>query len=363
MPLTLPPNSHPLDTAFLGSTAPVDVLYEAEGPILYTVETSTGQSLLAYVADETTRWLLLAPCNPSIVSDLREGRCAVRDALLGSWLWLAKRGLNGRWDGVWSVNPSAIPEDHLPRAGTLLYPELEPVLSARVIGASIGRATTPASVIAYAADSIRKAIKTLLEHLLDVENLGRPSDALRELYDLPAQRLAFNSFEIAFSAPRQLAVDQSLVNAIELLQRGLKWAGNDDATPIAGMSDTERNALLRAILELTPPSAGPIENVDVGGRWLPRGPTRLTRASRRRVRDELKRLHVEKVVTVEGRVGEFDRDHYSFILRDVEGRKDISCAFSEELFDDVMDAFNSGERVRIVGVERLKKLYVSAIPS
>ncbi len=365
MSMTIPATSETIDTAFLGSSRPIEVLYEAECPIIYTIKTATGQLLLAYVADETEhhQMLLLTPCKQSIVSDLREGRCAVRDALLSSWLWLAKLAHNGEWSDVWSIDSSSVPEDYLPRPGTLLYPDLEPVLSTRVVGASIARATTPASVIAYAADSMRKAIKTLLEYLLDVENLGRPSDALRELYDLPAQRLAFNSFEISFSAPRQLATDQALISAIKLLQIGLQWAGGNENTPITGASDAERNALLRALLELTPPSAGAIENVEVGGRWILKGTTRLTRASRKRVRDELKRLQVEKVVTLEGRIGEFDRDNCTFILRNVESRKDVTCAFREELFDDAMDAFTSGERITVIGVERSKRLYVAAFPS
>ncbi len=122
MSLMIPQTSHQVDIAFLGSGVPTEVLYEAECPIIYTIDTSLGQQLLAYVADETSdcQWVLLAPCNPSMVADLRDGRCAVRDALTGSWLWLAKREYGGRWLEVWSVDPKLIPNDYLPRPGTVV---------------------------------------------------------------------------------------------------------------------------------------------------------------------------------------------------------------------------------------------------
>jgi hypothetical protein len=360
-----PQNAHPIDVAILESDAPEEVLYEAESPIVFTLRTKFDQQMLSYLVEETAecQWILLAPCSTNTIRDLVFGKLAVRDALLNSWLWLAQRDHAGVWNGLWSVNAEDIPQDHLPCADTLLYAELEPVLSTRVVGAEIEYASTPASVIAYAADSIRKAIKTLLEHELELDNSGRPTDNLRELYDLPAQRLAFNSFEISFSAPKRLVADQKVLDAIELLQHGLAWASSADEVPLAASSDAERGAVLKAILELTPPSTGPIEQVEVGGRWLPHGPTRLTRASRRRVRGEIKRLQVEKVVTVEGRVGELDRDNRSFILRDT-SRGNLRCLVAEDLFedlfDDILESLRSAEKVTFVGVERAGKLHVSA---
>lgn len=365
MSLTLPPKARPVAAQLLGSTAPDEVLYEAEQPVVFTLRTAFGQRMLSYLADEQPdcTWLLLAPCTESTVQDLREGRLSVREALVGSWLWLARLDLDQRWDGLWSVEARDIPEDHLPHPGTLLYPDLEPVLSARVMGPEISRSGTPASVIAYAAGSVRKAIKVLLEHLLELDSHGRPADSLRELYDLPAQRFAFNSFEISFAAPSMTDAEDILKPALELLQRGLTWATAEGESASSGASDPERSALLRALLELTPPSTGPIEAFEVGGRWLPRGTTKLTRASRKRVRSEIKKLHVERVTTLTGRIGQLDRDRYSFTLRDVQDRKEIGCLFGEELFDDVIDAFNSEDRVIVVGVERSGKLHVTAISS
>ncbi|HSN97994.1 MAG TPA: hypothetical protein VLS89_06835 [Candidatus Nanopelagicales bacterium] len=365
MSLTLPPKATPVAAQMLGSTVPDEILYEAEQPVVFTLRTAFGQRMLSYVADEPLdcTWLLLAPCTERTVLDLREGRLSVREALVGSWLWLARLDRDQHWDGVWTVEAEDIPEDHLPQPGTLLYPDLEPVVSARVIGAGISRAGTPASVIAYAADSVRKAIKILLEHLLELDSHGRPTDSLRELYDLPAQRFAFNSFEISFAPPLNIDADDVLKDALELLQRGLTWATAEGESASSGASDPERSALLRALLELTPPSTGPIEAFELGGRWLPRGTTRLTRASRGRVRSEMKRLQAERVITLEGRIGQLDRDRYSFTLRDVPIRKEVGCLFGDELFDDVIDAFNSSERVKVVGVERSGKLHVTAVSS
>lgn len=109
----------------LSSSVPEEILYVAEQPIVFTLRTTIGQQLLAYVADEEPdfTWVLLAPCTEGMLRDLRDDRLAVREALLGSRLWLARRDPEQRWDGCWSVEPAEIPEDHLPRPGTLLHPD------------------------------------------------------------------------------------------------------------------------------------------------------------------------------------------------------------------------------------------------
>ncbi len=121
MPLTPPDGRSVVPLPWLGNPTPHEVLYEAEAPVVFTVENASGQAMLAYVADEdaTGRWLLLAPCTDSSLDDLRDGRSAVREALEASWMWLA-RVEGGAWTAAYACKLGDLPEDYLPTPGLLL---------------------------------------------------------------------------------------------------------------------------------------------------------------------------------------------------------------------------------------------------
>lgn len=361
MPLTPPDGRSAVPLAWLGSPTPREVLYEAEAPVVFTVENASGQAMLAYVADEdaTGRWLLLAPCTDSSLNDLRDGRSPVREALEASWMWLA-RVEGGAWTAAWACNLGDLPADYLPTPGLLLTPELEPVIATRAIGARIGRTTTPASVVAYIADATRKAVKGILEFVLQRDPQGRPPDELRTLYDLPVQRFAFASFEIAFTTSPTLLQSAEIARTTELLRKGLAWAASDGTQPLAATSDAERAAVLQAIYQLAPPTTGAIENIEVRGQWMHHRHVRLGRDTRRRIQAEIRRTRVEHVVSRQGRIGEFDKDNLTFTLRDTPGGVDVRGIFEEELYDQLWDHFTNDDHIVVIGIERDGKLHTSA---
>ncbi|GEN12645.1 hypothetical protein MFU01_76820 [Myxococcus fulvus] len=363
MPMKAPDSGRAIGAEFLGSGAVEESLYEADGPVLFTTISKAGQQLLAYVADESVdgTWLILSACTPRVVDELKRGQIAVRDALTSSWMWLAFKGVDGSLTRAWSILPDEVPDGHLPAPGTPLLPEHEPVITARAKGESIVAGATPASVVAFVADSTRKAIKILLEWVLERPNEGRPPDELRTLYDLPVQRFAFNSFEVAFGSPSGTFDSEELRRAANLLQKGLAWASDDNEHPLSAVSDDERSAILHAALQLTPPSSGPICEVEISGTWMSGGPELLTRVARRRIRSELRRLQSEHVVRLVGRIGEVDRDNFTFILRGTDEGTQYRGVFEEEMLDDVVDYFAEDRRVAVVGVHRAGRLYVAVI--
>lgn len=363
MPLTAPSQAPLLPDGILGSAEPAEILYEAEEPVLFTLTTAMQQRVLAYLAEGTpdARWLLLAPCGDQLLDDLKHGRIPVRAALEASWLWLAKLDNDNNWTGAWTVDIESFPQEHLPERGLMLLPEHEPVLSTRAVGAQLGRSSTPASVVAYVANATRKAVKRMLEYTLERDGQGRPSDALRASYDLLVQRFGYASFEIAFASPTSLTEDPALQRAVELLRKGITWAGSDSDAPLAAENDQEREAVLRAIKQLTPPSTGAIERIDVGGRWMNHRAVVLKRAARRRVQAELRRAHTERVVSFVGRLREFDKDNFAFTLRDTPESVDVRGSFDEELFDELLEYFTNDDLVLVVGAERAGRLYVTAV--
>jgi hypothetical protein len=347
----------------LGSATPVEVLYEAEEPVVFTLATSLGERVLAYLADATPdmRWLLLTPCGDRLLDDLKGGRVALRTALQKSWLWLAKLDNDDTWRAAWAVEISELPAQHLPQSGVMLLPEHEPVLSMRAVGERLGHASTPASVVAYVADATRKALKGVVEHVLEYDRQGRPSDVLRSFYDLPVHHFEFASFQISFAPPTELADDAPLRRGVELLRKGIRWAASDDEQPLMAKTKEEREAILRAIRQLTPPSTGAIERIDVGGRWMGHQAVRLRRSARRRVQTELRRTRAEKTMSATGRLREFDKDNLAFILRQTTSGIDVRATFDEELFDELLEFFTNDDLVCVMGIERAGKLRVAAV--
>ncbi len=358
------PEREPLPAGLLGAELPVDeVLYEALAPIVYLTHTSQGQPLLAYVADDWGEDIttLLAPASPVIVTALKRGALGLREALASSWLWMHRS--TGVHADVWTVNLEDLPDSHLPLPGTALLPEHQPVFRTRAIGEKVALGRMPASVVAFVADRTRLAFKTILDFQFETRGEGRPTEEHRALYDLPVQQFSFSSFELSFGAPDGGGMPHDEVRqAADLLTEGLHWAGDvDNGDPIQGESDGQRAAILRAVLYLTPPLTGPIEEVHVSGDWVRGERIRLTRGSRRKAKAELRTVDQDHIVTYNGRIGEIDVDNLTFTLRDTDDGQDRKGWYQEELKEDVLLYVSDGVRVTVAGIERQGRLHVAAV--
>jgi hypothetical protein len=338
------------------------VLYEAEVPVLFLTRTLQGQLLLAYVAEENSAgtFTVLAPISAKTLISLEVGATSVRDALTATCGWLHLN--NGSKTGTWSIDFDQFPKEYLPLPGTPLLPEHEPVLRTRAVGEKIVLGQMPASVVSFVADATKKAIKTLLDFVLANPSEGRPREEHRALYDLPVQSFSFASFELSFGPPDEgIFPLEQIQQAAKKLQRGLAWASSDSRDALEADSDEEREAILRATLFLTPPSAGPIREMQVSGTWIPSQKVVLTRQSRKRIRKELKQVDSEQIVKYEGRIGEVDVDNLSFILRDISDGIDRRGLFAEDLVEEMIVLLSDSERVAVAGFERQGRLNITAV--
>lgn len=348
---------------FLGSMTPVDVLYDFDGPRIFTFQTADGDLMLAHQCDEDDETgvarFVVVPTELAIIDQLRQGEITVRQALHQPWSWLVDRRFGGGICTAWRVSLQSLPEDALPEAGVYLSPEHAPLLSVRMIGEGIGTAGVPGSVVRRAIDGATAALKALTERVLQVRRIaGRPDEDIRRFYDLPASRFAFASFEVAFKEPPPPAQIEAfdaerdvLADVGELLQRGLDWATAGTEAPLA--EDEDWKSVLEALSKLVPPSHGRVEQVQMGGRLIhaaQRGPYVLSRATTKRVRNAYKRLvHDDLPISHEGFIREFDKDKLVFMLRDSAGMDIARCSFPEQLFDDVDTAFDQDLLVIIQG--------------
>lgn len=352
---------------FFDFPLPVErVLYEAEQPIVYLTKTKQGQEMLAYLADETSdnQFIVVAPATPSSITRLESGSVGVREALTDTWMWMVKASSKKGISEAWSITEASIPNLHLPKPGTPLLPEHRIAFSARAVGDGIALGSVPCSVIAFVANAAKSSLKAILDHALAANTEGRPTDEQRALYDLPVQRLKFASFEVGLAAPKHdLFLNETVSQAVNDLQTGLEWAEDirSDEDLSAG-DDAKMEAILRATLALTPPSHGVITSVEVGGYWLNGKNFTLTRKSRSKVANQLRRLKEEEIVVLSGRIGEIDDDKLSFTLRDVNGETgERRCSFPEELLDDMRSHYFEEVRIQISGVIRAGKLRVTAV--
>lgn len=364
------PNAQPLQRRLFPSLDPVETLYEFEAPRIFTINDADGELNLACWSEEANSvWrYIVAPTTPTIIKSLREGRISVWDALNQPRSWICHTDLSGDVTDVYRVAFETIPSDVLPAPSAMLLPSLEPLLTLRAVGNTIVAGSVPGSVIRGCVEGVQKSFKFLSEYVLGLDpQRGRPDEFMRRLFDLPAQRVAFRSFEISFRMPieeqdlftasgQKTPETETLDEVGSLLIKGLNWlqsaAGEEGIYSPENPSEGE--VLFRALKELTPSSQGNIDHIELGGRLI--GPTAkpviLRHAHRQRVNTAIRNRSLEpQILDLEGRVRELDMDRLSFELREINspGVQSQRFVFDEELMEDVFQAAQGGRRVRVAG--------------
>lgn len=356
------------DVASFQGITQEEILYEFDGPRIFTARNAMGE-LLFYLADEkdgVCRYIV-APTNASIIDLMKSGVRSVRDALNQPWVWFLDTQYDGKPVAAWKGTLADAPADALPLSGVMLWPHLEPIFVLRAIGEGLGEGTVPASVIRQVVDGATTALKKIAGQVFQAAGAqGRKANVIRQFYDLPMQGVAYNSFEIAFRLPDRKQLNLGADEAPEelgsefdeigkQLEQALSWAINAKSEEDSEPLDIN---LLEALEKLVPPQTGIVKSVELRGRIFHAGHARyqLTRETSKRVRRALGKARVsqERITIVSGLVREFDKDDLSFTLRETDDSKDHVCRFPQEFFDDVLEVFNTDQRVTISGRENIK---------
>lgn len=341
----------------------VEVLYEFDGPKIFVAMTGSLLSLWYECEedlDSSVFRYLVVPTDEQTIAYLKDGTRTVYDALHQPWLWAVDVGPGEQVIRGWVVQLEEVPEFAKPEKGVALWPHLEPLIAYRLIGDGLREGAVPTSVVARALDRPSAALKKLLEAMNNSVGHGRPEESFRRAYDLPAQRIAFNSFEVSFGVPKSIEAlpleedELSIYRAgSSCLEEALAWlrSGKEDQLPDL--------ALLEVLKELVPPAHGQVFEAEVRGQIIPsQQHVLLTRKDRQRVTQAIsrKRSKERELLREEGRIGEFDKDQLTFILRDRSNSADeLKCAFTEEQFDDLYEAFDNDRRVVLLGKLQMKR--------
>jgi hypothetical protein len=365
------------EPGLFGPFEPKDVLIWYDGPRTFTLLDADGGLCLAHWLDEDNEVMryAVAPITPRHLEQLRRGELTLREGLDQPRVYVVDQANDGAICNVWLTRLADLPQDALPVQGTMLSRELEPFLSLRATGEAIRPGEIPGSVIRNTVEGAQRAIKCLAEYEMGIlERRGQPSRALKELYDLPAQKLLAASFEVQFRSPLtepglfdglppdEVAVERGVLDRVgNHLRTGLAWLQRTPATP-ADQPVPEDQELSRVIVEavkhLTPPTRGPIEAMEVRGEVVRQVvPVRLTRANRRRVIESEKRNTAEfqfKRAKLQGTIinilGETAQILVEFDLEDG-GTSQRLCQLSEEIWEETGESLHFNQPIELWGFD------------
>ena len=115
------------DPGFFAGLVPEQVLYDFDGPRIFTSRTAEGGLVLACLCEQEGKLdrFVVAPANEREIEQLQSGSLPVRDALTRGWLWIVDRNHRGSVKAAWECSPSSLPNDVLPKPGTPLLPSHE----------------------------------------------------------------------------------------------------------------------------------------------------------------------------------------------------------------------------------------------
>jgi hypothetical protein len=355
-------NTKEIDVKWLGQLDPTHVLFEADGPRLFTSQDTNEQPLLVYLCAEDTDGAdyFVVPTSPETINALEQGHLSLHDALGQSWGWLVSTTADGRPARAQVASLSVLPKTASPAPNIPLSADHLPLLGVKLTGPNLRPGHISASVVRTAADKSIRALKKLAHTALEAHTaIGRPEERLRRIYDLPVQNVRFASFEITFGKPLSRGAaasgepsDEQVVGEVSsLLTSGLRWL-NDEKSH-SPPTIPEPVSVLEALAQLVPPAYGPIESVELSGTLVRQSrPYVLTRKNSLRVREALTRIAPTRVaVKIRGMVREFDKDESSFILRNVSDGLERHCSVEGEAADMALSAFQSDVPVEVVGYE------------
>jgi hypothetical protein len=365
------PKGKAIDTATLGELRPEQVLFEFEEPLTFICRDRDGQMLLAHnlCAEGSLSRYLLVVTDQEFIDGLKAGRLDMLAALRQPRCWIVDFGPEWQIKGLWLIAFDKVPKDYLPKPGAMLTPDLDPLFRLRLVGPGVGPGKTSAADVRMAAQATESGLRGLARIALDQKKRsGQVPRDIRHYSDLPYQYSRAASFEIAFGRPhdRLPGLDDEVFQEMgRLLEQGLGAvrANEDEPTPIKGLDADQSVQLFEAIKALTPPMRGGVDRIEIGGELAEAvsSPRVLTRDDRIRSSERIKAAsrppRKEAPFRISGVIEEADQGTFSFTLRQldpvetavVNNAAEVTFAFDDHLLDAVSEAWNSQERVFVVG--------------
>lgn len=244
--------------------------------------------------------------------------------------------------------------------GLALVEANDPSLWLRLEGERARWRETPSSVLAAFLDALRKGVQSIGAFNNTKVSRGRPPAELQRACDFELVAFQPGSFKVGLRLPqaRQMVMfpDDTLNEVRLALREYLElaiWVSSvqgQDALTRLFPDAAKRRVALRAFKPIIPRANGGINYVELSGCEVPE--TRVIRIVHGTVSRVTTALH-EAVSAEErqfvGDVREMDLDKKRFILRNVEGAREVRCMFSEDM-QPIASSY-LGKRVRVIGIQ------------
>jgi hypothetical protein len=354
---------------------PLETLVDFDQPLTFSLKDENGTLLLAHLVsqdDQHSRYVV-APTTQQIIDQLKSGARAIITALDQPILWLVDVSVDGEVTKAWVGTLKEIPAGVLPASDVMLYAHLAPMIRLRATGKLIEPGSLPARVVKSLVGGAENAVRWLTNYVTAAGKPGRPSESHRSLYQLQAQQFAFRSFEVAFRpvdpASGLLISDENAIRVVREVERllsvGLQWVQTGE---LNAKSDAERQAILEAMKELSPPQGSPIERIDVSGRVVsdpnPNNAPRLSKTTRQlagsAIGEMQKGRELPDYVVQAGRIVQAHYDNRKATVRNSKN-EDVEFDFEEAFLGEVMDAFYTQVAVSTVAVRDETGLWLVVI--
>lgn len=244
----------------------------------------------------------------------------------------------------------------------------------RLEGPEIELGDAPTSVVTAMLDILRVGIQSVAEFLQRGVVGARPTASLKDACDLRIVGWMPGSVQVGLRLPEMTSLPSGGDNLHERAQQALSlyleagaWvASEDDATELErAIPDAEqRRLLLNQIARLVPRPRGATQEVEISGRGLIRGPIRLHRSARERVRNALSHTVQEDLMSVQGLLREIDLDERSFKVREpLIAGKETRCQIAGEA-DDLLEIAKAAldHAVIVRGTQRKDTMRRQAFP-
>lgn len=254
------------------------------------------------------------------------------------------------------------------------FPSADLVL--KVESPKIGPEGAPSQLIVQTLDTLRKALASTFIRVSKTPwaGQGRYTGMVREASDVTVLGLARGSVRIAVDLPplfhkqtldtwvtKEGAIPQRSPAraAVDYLLSGAEWASSDrsiEALETVIPDAVVRKEVMTQVRKLSPPPKGDIETLEIeGGRILGRKTVRLTRAASARAMSAEypgKRTRVFEDTGILRKITvDLDQPLHEFELRlRPGGEPNLRGDFPDELRRRVLDAMDSGRRVRVHGI-------------
>ena len=344
--------------------SPTDVLYEYDGPLIFTAKMGLSD-VLFYKTEATSNEdrFLVTPTTPQIVQRLSDGTISVRGALNSRFHWIVETDTNLTIRRYWNVAREDLPPTLLPESGLGLRPDTprapdsveqaNSLFALKFFGADFSPAAMPfgrfKALLSGAYDSSRRILLplTLIQNRRPDLDLTVGEPVFGSLVIVVKDELVARDTSKSELALIQREIIRNREEFFETMDELVAAARKKDITAAAA---EEHFDVLDSISEILPSESGRISELELDAGSLT-SPTVLLIDVETGTRMRVAHREAErKTISERGTIIEINSRSDTFIIMSTRHRQ-VTCIVPD---NDTLQALNADRRFRIGSTVSMK---------